>query len=96
MSRILEFKRKWNREYKWNKYFRYFETDSYKKWNKNIPINNKKCQNCNSIFICGGGCAMQSKTLFGDEAKIDKAFCIHSKLLLKFLLTELYIEENIK
>ena len=38
---------------------------------------------------------MQSKALFGNELKIDRAFCIHSKLLLKFLLTELYYENEI-
>ncbi len=37
---------------------------------------------------------MQSKDLFGDELKIDKAFCIHTKLILKFILTELYYENK--
>ena len=70
-----------------------FKKDNYKKWYINTPINNDICQKCDALFLCGGGCAMQSKALFGDEMKIDKAFCIHSKIVLKFLLTELYYEE---
>ncbi len=70
-----------------------FNKKNYKKWNNNIPINNNYCKNCNALFICGGGCAMQSKALFNSENKIDKGFCIHSKLMLKYLLTELYFEE---
>ena len=71
-----------------------FKTSKYIDWNCNIPINNNKCQECNAIYICGGGCAMQAKTLFGDEKNIDKAFCIHSKKMLKYILTELYYEEK--
>lgn len=70
-----------------------FKTSKYIDWNYNIPINNNKCQECNAIYICGGGCAMQAKTLFGDEKNIDKAFCIHSKEMLKYILTELYYDE---
>lgn len=69
-----------------------FKTKNYKKWNENITINNKKCKYCDSLYICGGGCAMQSKNLFGNELSLDKAFCIHSKYMMKFLLTELYLD----
>ena len=71
-----------------------FKTNNYKKWHLNTPINNETCLNCQALYICGGGCAMQSKDLFGDELKIDKAFCIHTKLILKFILTELYYENQ--
>lgn len=71
-----------------------FSLDEYKKWATNITLNKTKCLNCPAIYICGGGCAMQSKDLFGDERKIDKAFCIYTKFMLRNILKEVYIENN--
>ena len=60
------------------------------KWINMAPIKNDICLDCESIFICGGGCSMQSEALFGNVCEIDKAFCIHSKKSLLWLLEELY------
>ena len=69
-----------------------FKSEDYKKWQDNITLNYTKCLNCNALFICGGGCSYQSKSLFGSEFEIDKPFCIHSKMMLKYILTEMYLE----
>lgn len=69
-----------------------FKTENYLRWQKNIPLNYNKCLKCPALFICGGGCSYQSKSLFGSEFDIDLPFCIHSKMMLKYILTEMYID----
>lgn len=70
-----------------------FKTAEFYKWQNNITLNYSKCLKCPALFICGGGCSYQSKSLFGFENDIDLPFCIHSKMMLKYILTEMYIEK---
>lgn len=67
-----------------------FSNKEYKQWETNLTINKRKCLECPAIYICGGGCAMQAKDLFGSNRKIDKPFCIYTKGMLKNILTEIY------
>lgn len=71
-----------------------FDNPEYIKWSNNITLNKKKCLRCPAIYICGGGCAMQAKDLFGNEKEIDKPFCIYTKGMLKNILKEVY-EDNL-
>ncbi len=71
-----------------------FDNPEYIKWSNNITLNKKKCLRCPAIYICGGGCAMQAKDLFGNEKEIDKPFCIYTKGMLKNILKEVY-DDNI-
>ena len=71
-----------------------FDNPEYIKWSNNITLNKKKCLRCPTIYICGGGCAMQAKDLFGNEKEIDKPFCIYTKGMLKNILKEVY-DDNI-
>lgn len=71
-----------------------FKEQEYKKWSENVTVNKKKCLSCPAIYICGGGCSMQANDLFGSEEHIDKAFCIHTKQMLKYLLTEVYNDSH--
>lgn len=71
-----------------------FQSNFYKEWHKNLTINNIKCLNCNALFVCGGGCSMQSEDLFGTINEIDKPFCKYTKSILKSILLDLY--ENTK
>lgn len=59
-------------------------------WKNMAPIYNEECLKCDSLYICGGGCSMQSEALFGGVQNIDRAFCIHSKKSLYWLLERLY------
>lgn len=54
-------------------------------WINKLPIYNKKCIDCDSIFICGGGCISHHNN-FG----IDEGFCIHTQKMLYWLLKETY------
>ncbi len=65
-------------------------SDEMKFWKERNTLNNKKCLNCNALFICGGGCAIQAEALFGDRKKIDKPFCMHTKKTLSWILKESY------
>lgn len=68
-------------------------------WKKRNTLNNRKCLNCEALFCCGGGCALQAESLFDDRNKIDKPFCIHTKTSLKWVLQKCYdktIKENKK
>ncbi len=63
-----------------------FSTKLYQDWQNNLTINKDKCLKCPAIYICGGGCAKQSQTLFGDKNEIDKSFCLYTKYALRELL----------
>lgn len=67
----------------------YIQTQIFREWQNNLTVNKDKCLNCPAIYICGGGCAMQSHDLFGNLNAIDEAFCIHSKYTLEILLNNL-------
>ena len=67
-----------------------FNNKNYTMWKDYLTFNKKKCINCSSIYICGGGCAMQSEDLFGNKKRIDKAFCIYTKDMMKNILKEIY------
>jgi len=69
------------------------KTSEYDFWKNNLTINKEKCLKCPAIYICGGGCAVQARDLFDDIGGIDKGFCIHTKIILKLILQEVY-EEN--
>ncbi|WP_151409744.1 radical SAM/SPASM domain-containing protein [Anaerococcus sp. Marseille-P9784] len=48
---------------------------------RNSPIYNGTCIECYALPICGGGCYKQYS-----DRHIDEGFCIHSKLLMDYLL----------
>lgn len=66
------------------------KTELAKKWIDRLPIMNSKCESCEAIYICGGGCAHSAKLLKGSTAEIDEGFCEHSKTMLEFLVWDLY------
>lgn len=72
------------------------ETKEISFWKNRATINNKKCLNCEALFICGGGCAIQAEALFKDRSMIDKPFCIHTKTSLKWILKQAYLLNNKK
>ena len=54
------------------------EHSNFIKWKKNLTINKEECLLCPAIYICGGGCAMQSGTIFNSQYNLDKGFCLHT------------------
>lgn len=72
-------------------------SDEINFWKLRGTLNNSECQNCESLFICGGGCPFQAEALFKNRNEIDKPFCIHTKSALKWVLQNAYnymIEEK--
>jgi len=57
-----------------------------KKWAKRSPVNIEVCKYCPAIGICGGGCVFNAEITTGDMFDIDKSFCIHSNMVLDWLL----------
>lgn len=66
------------------------DTDEFSFWVSRAPLKNPKCLDCEALFICGGGCAMQAEALFGNRAELDIPFCQHSKSALEWLLLRSY------
>lgn len=66
------------------------DTDEFAFWANRAPLKNEKCLDCEALFICGGGCAMQAEALFGDRAELDIPFCMHTKSALEWLLLKSY------
>lgn len=66
------------------------KSEEMKFWKERATLNNDKCLKCESLFICGGGCAIQAEALFGSRSSIDKPFCIHTKNSLYWILKECY------
>lgn len=64
--------------------------EEYVFWQENLTLNKEECLKCPAIYICGGGCALQAKDLFEDINGVDKAFCLHSKIMLEKILKEVY------
>ncbi len=65
-------------------------SDEMKFWKERNTLNNKKCLDCEALFICGGGCAIQAESLFMSRNQIDKPFCIHTKESLRWILIKGY------
>lgn len=59
-------------------------------WTEIYTIDREECLRCPALFICGGGCPLQSDALFGSRTHIDYATCIYSKWFLSWLLKECY------
>lgn len=59
-----------------------------------IPINNKFCQNCPAIGICGGGCFWDGIMRFKNG--IDERECILNNTLLDYFLWNIFSIEKIK
>ena len=61
-------------------------------WSRLSPIFQEECLNCEALGICGGGCPINAKnmTSHGTIHSVDRAFCIHSKIILNYLIEKLY------
>jgi uncharacterized protein len=67
-----------------------FRHPFWKEWNKRIPLNMEKCQQCPAIGICGGGCGFNAFVRNGSIREIDDTFCFHSLYTLEWLIWDLY------
>lgn len=68
------------------------KNETFIEWSKRTPINNKKCEPCPALGICGGGCPINALYLKEGNTihSIDERFCVHAKKTLEFLINDLY------
>ena len=63
---------------------------SVKKWTNYYTMCRKECKYCEALFVCGGGCPLQSEALFGSRDALDKASCLFYKKFLTCYLKKYY------
>lgn len=61
-------------------------------WSQLSPVNRKECQGCPALGICGGGCPVNAMSLKSGNTihSIDERFCVHAKMTLDFLISDLH------
>ena len=61
-------------------------------WSRISPVNKFECLSCEALGICGGGCPIHARnnSTDGDINSIDRGFCVHAKLTLRFLIEDIY------
>ncbi|NMB66437.1 SPASM domain-containing protein [Candidatus Woesearchaeota archaeon] len=59
-------------------------------WTNRNQIYNETCRKCPFVLLCGGGCAHNSKVEFEDINEIDKNICVHTKMLVDWVMEELW------
>ena len=71
------------------------DNETFKNWSKLSPIFKEKCQECPALGICGGGCPVNASksSVNASINSIDESFCIHTKIILDYLLDELIKRE---
>jgi len=58
-----------------------------KYWTERYPLNMEECLYCPALGICGGGCPFNAETISkGDIYQRDKPFCVHTEMVLNWLL----------
>jgi len=67
-----------------------FQDPVFIEWSRRSPFNIQKCQFCNAIGLCGGGCPYNTELKLGSIWEVDPNFCIHSKKILEWLIWDLF------
>ncbi len=61
----------------------------YMEWAQRTPLNIKKCQGCEALGVCGGGCLVNSEHR-GGIWEVDERLCVQSKTILRWMIWDLY------
>jgi uncharacterized protein len=64
-------------------------TDFLDKWKNQIPLLNPECNECEYLFICGGGCPLNCIEKGYGNNLIDKDFCAHTRSVFEWLAEDL-------
>lgn len=82
-----------------NKYFfgtvddnieKILEHPIFLEWHKRTPLSMPDCFDCEGLGLCGGGCPYNAYFEKGTIWAIDERFCIHTKKVLRWLISDLY------
>jgi len=67
-----------------------FTDNVFIEWSKRSPFNMEGCLYCEAIGLCGGGCCYNAEVKKGNIWQVDSNFCIHSKMILEWLIWDLF------
>lgn len=59
-------------------------------WNRRSPVLKMDCQNCPALGVCGGGCPYNAFQLHGSLDALDEENCEQTRLLLEWMIEDLY------
>jgi uncharacterized protein len=59
-------------------------------WNSRSPVLKMDCQNCPALGVCGGGCPYNAFQLHGNLDALDEENCDQTRLLLAWMLEDLF------
>ena len=68
------------------------KTNFLNKWKNQIPLLNPECNECEYIFVCGGGCPLNCREKGYGENFVDKDFCLHTKSVFEWLAKDLIVK----
>jgi len=71
-----------------------FTDPIFREWSRRSPFNIPECRFCEAIGLCGGGCPYNAELKEGSIWKVDSNFCIHSKMVLEWLVWDLFSKER--
>jgi len=70
------------------------ENSTFLEWSNRSPLNMADCIGCPALGICGGGCPANADFNNGSIWSIDKEYCSHSKQILEWIISDLFIQIN--
>ena len=73
-----------------NQDFNPFREDVFIEWSRRSPFNIPKCQFCEAIGLCGGGCPYNTELKSKSIWEIDPNFCLHTKKVLEWIIWDLF------
>jgi len=59
-------------------------------WSRRTPVNMPQCQGCAALGICGGGCPYNARLKRGGIWELDERFCAHARMILDYLIWDLF------
>lgn len=68
------------------------KSNKLQEWISYYTVCREKCRYCEALFVCGGGCPLQSEALFGSRGCVDEASCIFYKKFLTWYLKKYYLK----
>lgn len=78
----------------WDADYDFFGSDLFLKWTRRSPINMPGCWDCPALGSCGGGCLYNADMRCSNMWQPDPGFCIHSKMILEWLIWDLFKHES--
>lgn len=61
----------------------------WQQWRTRSPIGMDQCADCIALGNCGGGCAYAAENCHGNIRDLDDIFCVFSKKVIQFLVSDL-------